>query len=175
MPHDPTAGPPPEGGESEPEEVEAEAAMRQEESQALQLEAAAQEGPAAAAAAAPAVAPQSGAAGPAGAAPGRDASVLRQVSHVSEAAARMQAHAEAEEQPPPSSRRRTSMSGIGLALHKRWVVPSAPAARGCASPAACTRCGALCIFPPTYSHLPRCGAPLPCRAGGPAASQAEAP
>lgn len=150
--------------------------MQQEETQELQLETAAEEGqaPAAAAAAAPAAAPQAGAAGPAGAAPGRGAAVMRQISHASEAAAHMQAHAEPEE-PPPSSRRRTSMGGIGLSLHKRCV----------ASPCTPLRLVpprllfALAASLPAFAHPHRLSCPAaathPCCAGGPAASLVEVP
>lgn len=172
MPHDPTAVPPPEGAQSESEEAEGEAAMQQEEAQALQLQTAAEEGQAPAAAAPPAAAPQAGAAGPAGAAPGRSAAVIRQISHASEAAARMQAHADPEEPPPAAGRRRTSIGGVGLSLHKRWVAAPAPAVPGYSCRMGLL--GTVCLGPSIPAQR-SAAATHPCCAGGPAASLAEGP
>lgn len=49
----------------------------------------------------------------------REAPVIRQVSHVTEAAANMQAHAEEQAALPPPDRRRSSIGALGMSLHHR--------------------------------------------------------
>lgn len=98
IPGEASTSPPPRAAEAE---VEARLAEAEEQQAAT-----------AAAAAAPA---DAGAA----AAAAREGSVVRQVSHMTEAAANMQAHAEEQAALPLADRRRSSISGLGVSLHHR--------------------------------------------------------